>query len=199
MLNVNLLLGADSHSVNNLQIYKYYVINVLSLQFRGDAIRTISFLLERRCATRRSKMSGTFKTKNTTAPTVGEKVVIFVDNANQPTGIWEGELISRGTYIGILIHGEYSWSCEAKITDSRVEKKWLDQNPHLNYIVMYPDEALIPIFARVDEYRNEINGLKKRMENERNVLYGAMKAMVSNEAMQLFLEALGFKEGGKKM
>jgi hypothetical protein len=144
-------------------------------------------------------MGGSLITPEPGTVVPGTKVVIFVDSANQPTGIWEGEITNfYARYIG-SVQGQCSWECKAVITDSRASEKWLNKSPYFVYDVMFPNEALSRLFARIDESKQEINGLKKRLETERNVLYGAMKAMVSSDAMDKFFEALGLKEGGKKI
>ncbi|MCX6736328.1 MAG: hypothetical protein NTZ13_04555 [Candidatus Parcubacteria bacterium] len=135
--------------------------------------------------------SGTFISKDSNKPEHGTKVVIFVDSANNPTGVWEGVIHGTDDF-SCDKHGDiYTRKCSAKITDPRVHEKWLNQFPSVNYDVLPVDEAVSRVFARMDEQRKEINGLQRKIKGEREVFHGLFKALVSPEAMAKLEELIG--------
>jgi hypothetical protein len=128
-------------------------------------------------------MSGTFTKKYPNPnPKAGDKVVIFVDDKNSPTGVWEGVLTKVSADRGV---GSGWAPCSAKIVDKRARGlpgSLYGFEPIINYDVRSYEEALPLLMESIEEQKREIKGLQKRMKNERDVLYGALKAMVSPEA-----------------
>ncbi len=141
---------------------------------------------------RRVKMNGTLKSKVFETPNINALVVIFVNDVNRPTGIWRGVLKETGDYVGSVITGGLTDSpCRAEIWDDRAPKEWQNREPSVNYTVMSFERAFPELIAAIEEQKREVRGLQKRMKTERDVLYGAMKAMVSPETAQKLEELIG--------
>ena len=137
-------------------------------------------------------MNGTFKTKRGRNPSKGDEVVIFVPASGKAAGVWSGVITDVG---GILRHhfpDDNICDCSAKITDRRVSGTFLyGFEPSVNYDVRYCDEALPILTEAIEEQKHEIKGLQKRMKIEREVLYGALKAMILPELAERFEEIVG--------
>ena len=146
-----------------------------SLQFRGDTMSAMSFPEKEETRNEEKEMSGTL-ISNGTVPKEGGKVVIFVNEVNSPTGIWEGVFIKVGRYYGAEV-GISSLECVAQVIDPRAPKEWQNREPHVNYDVKTYEEAFPDLVKAIEEQKQEVKGLKKRMKIERDVLHGALKAM----------------------
>ncbi|MFA5831050.1 MAG: hypothetical protein WC878_04455 [Candidatus Paceibacterota bacterium] len=136
-------------------------------------------------------MNGTFKTKHGRNPSKGDEVVIFVYEPCKATGVWSGVITDVGGILRSHLPDDNTCDCSAKITDGRVSGTFLyGFEPSTNYEVRYCDEALPILIEAVEEQKREVKGLQKRMKIERDVLYGALKAMVSPELAERFEEAI---------
>lgn len=122
-------------------------------------------------------------------PAVGTRVMITVDGANSPTGIWDGELVEVGDGADKAINpatdlpGTLWTQCKAKITDPRDISGYQGREPHLNYQVYVESVGGYYLRHRLVDAKTEIRGLKNHLEIERGVWHAALKAMVSSEAM----------------
>ena len=118
-------------------------------------------------------------------PNVGAKVVISVDRANAPTGVWDGELMRVNTDASLFSTGIWT-QCTAKITDPHAPKDYHGCQPHVNYEVYVATAGTQYFRDRLNEANIEIRGLKRRMDIERNTLHAALKAIVNAEAFERF-------------
>ena len=134
-------------------------------------------------------MRGTFYMDQGTAPEReahlslrGHVVLIVVDRANTPTGMWEGTLAEIGE--NFRNTGEETchlpsvlWTqCQAIITDHTAPAKFLYKEPFLNYSVYLMTSGLKRLVTTHLATKAEIAALKKRLDIERQTLYAALKA-----------------------
>ncbi|MFZ2804688.1 MAG: hypothetical protein WA001_05740 [Patescibacteria group bacterium] len=129
---------------------------------------------------------------------VNSRVFIVVDDTKihgctkSPRGFWMGKLIEVGQ---TTEYAECSDTpCTAIITDPEVKKsptnaKFFNKQPNLPYDAYTPCAAIEFLLRKREEDRREINGLNKRLDIERSVFHGALKAMVSDKGFDK-LEAL---------
>lgn len=127
-------------------------------------------------------------------PQVGDPVLIYVDDANRPTGWWWGELVRIDGEPGVASDHSLpncrgsSWvSATAKITDPRasndvVAREYVGGAPHANYTI-YPAPVVAhgtirQLQRRIDEGLAEIRGLRRRLDIEREAFHGALRALV---------------------
>lgn len=116
-------------------------------------------------------------------------VLIVVDSVNTPTGVWEGKIIeasddAKNVSPTIERHtpGTRWTHCKAQITDPRAPKAYQGREPHLNYSVYMPNLGMKYLMGQLVEAKAETKGLKHRLEIERSVFHGALKAMVSSDS-----------------
>jgi len=159
----------------------------------------MSFPKMRRRTKRRGKMSGTFITAKgiDCKPKIDDKVVIIAKNDNKSADIWEGfiydiddEQIGIG---GVPPNEIFFRECQAFIRDKRVswEAEPITEDRKIKkYEVKTYEEAFPDLIKVIEEQKQEIKGLQKRMKIERDVLYGSLKAMVSPELAERFEEAI---------
>lgn len=117
-------------------------------------------------------------------PVVGAKLIIIVDSVNKPTGMWDGELITIGINdpAALYEHACYLpdawWTfCNAHITDPQAPREFIGHEPTINYSAFLATSGSQYLRQRLHDANTEIRGLKRRMEIERSVLHGMIKAI----------------------
>jgi len=126
-------------------------------------------------------------------PAIGTEVLITVDSVNTPHGIWIGELTELGNDYSPV--GEYppTCACAARIIDPKIKATKhadrFERFPTTNYNVYEPLAAMHLLLQYREEDKAETRGLNKRLEIERGVFHGVLKAMVSDKGFDK-LEAL---------
>ncbi len=130
-------------------------------------------------------------------PTVGTAVMVSVDEANHPTGFWDGELVEVGDddkpacYDGEWNLKDTRWvHCRVRLTDPRVPREYANDEPHLNYSVYPSTSGTQYLRKRLSQAGLEIRGLSRRLEIERSVWHAALKAIVSPEGFARFEKLL---------
>ena len=112
----------------------------------------------------------------------GHVVLIVVDGANTPTGMWEGTLaeigeIFRKTTESIYHLSGVLWTpCKAIITDRHASAEFVYKEPFASYSVYLMTSGLKYLVTTHLAAKAEIAALKKRLEIERQTLYTALKA-----------------------
>jgi len=122
-------------------------------------------------------------------PKIGDAVIIVIDSANWPTGIWGGKLTCVGDGEAIasphvsLFPGAKWTHCKAIIIDPAASGEWPNAEPRWNYDVYTAETAPHYFRFRIERANEEIRGLKRRIEIEREVFHGLLKSIVNAECL----------------
>ncbi len=127
-------------------------------------------------------------------------VLIVVDDVNQPTGTWLGELVEvteapNPTSFNDT-RGKFWAPCWVVITDPRCPDRDSagERSPGRNYTAYLLPEAAMPVYrlltGRIDAQLGEIRGLKKRIDIERDVFHGVLRALVDRAEASKLIERL---------
>jgi len=135
-----------------------------------------------------------------TTPGGRKQVLVVVDDVNRPTGTWIGELIEVAGEMAPTgpkdTRGKFWAPCRVVITDPRCQD--LDANgrcvPSVNFTAYLLPEAAMPAYrlltGRIEANLGEIRGLKRRLEIERDVFHGALRALVDRVEASKLIERL---------
>ena len=121
-----------------------------------------------------------------TRPVAGTEVVIIVDGANKPSGIWEGKLIAVGDPNIRPLCRTCDAECRAAIIDAAAPVDFRGFEPKHDYRVYLKTSGTEYLQERLNNAHTEIHGLKRRIETERSVWHAALKAIVSPGALGQF-------------
>ena len=121
-----------------------------------------------------------------TKPIAGAEVVIVVDEANKPSGIWEGKLTTiNDPNIHPMCH-TCDAECRAAIIDASAPVDYRGLEPKHNYRVYLKTSGTEYLQQRLDKAHTEIRGLKRRIDIERGVFHGTLKAIMSLDTLNKF-------------
>lgn len=148
------------------------------------------------------------------APEIGTPVIITVDRANSPTGIWLGELTEiMGKPEAVCgrdspdYRGAWWVLASAKITDPVAKdnekgRTYVDCVPILNYTIfpapIVAHGTIRMLQQRINEANAEIRGLTRRLGIEREVFHGVLRALVDRAEASQLLERLNTLLGSSK-
>lgn len=113
-------------------------------------------------------------------PYVGSKVLIVVDSANRPTGVWRGKLIEVGKHN--IDTTNLSCACRAIILDSAIDLSMgqiQGQEPTVNYTVFSGTTVIDEMLRRREENRKEIESLKRRLQITSETYEASLRAVAN--------------------
>jgi hypothetical protein len=117
-------------------------------------------------------------------PPIGTVVTIKVNSANHPTGNWLGVIDS---YIGpetTLRPGEKWVMCEVMLTDPNLSDEWCGKSPSLNSTAYVETQGTCALRVDLNTAKKEIAALRKRLDLERDMFHGLMRALIGSTGLE---------------